>query len=67
MIRAFLATLACALAARALPGNSIAIQDVTSGLWIVSYAAATNLAPMGTSVTQATIFDVRANSRMISR
>ncbi|KAJ7879065.1 hypothetical protein B0H14DRAFT_2567014 [Mycena olivaceomarginata] len=58
MIRAFLATLACALAARALPGNSIAIQDVTSGLWIVSYAAATNLAPLGTSVTQATIFDV---------
>jgi hypothetical protein len=67
MIRAFLATLACALAARALPGNSIAIQDVTSGLWIVSYAAATNLAPLGTSVTQATIFDVRANSRTISR
>jgi hypothetical protein len=67
MIRAFLATLACALAARALPGNSIAIQDVTSGHWIVSYAAATNLAPLGTNVTQATIFDVRANSRTISR
>ncbi|KAF7364692.1 hypothetical protein MVEN_00338800 [Mycena venus] len=58
MIRAFLATLACALAARALSDSSIAIQDVTSGLWIVSYAAATNLAPLGTSVTQATIFDV---------
>ncbi|KAF8214151.1 hypothetical protein K438DRAFT_1802976 [Mycena galopus ATCC 62051] len=58
MIRAFLATLACALAAHALSDGPIAIQDVTSGLWIVSYAAATNLAPLGTSVTQATIFDV---------
>ncbi|KAF8214162.1 hypothetical protein K438DRAFT_1956254 [Mycena galopus ATCC 62051] len=58
MIRAFLATLACALAARALSDGPIAIQDVTSGLWIVSYAAATNLAPLGTSVTQATIFNV---------
>jgi hypothetical protein len=67
MIRAFLATLACALAARALSDSSIAIQDVTSGHWIVSYAAATNLAPLGTSVTQATIFDVRANSWTISR
>ncbi|KAJ7716865.1 hypothetical protein B0H16DRAFT_1740954 [Mycena metata] len=58
MICAFLATLACALAARALSDSSIAIQDVTSGLWVVSYAAATNLAPLGSSVTQATIFDV---------
>ncbi|KAJ7762898.1 hypothetical protein B0H16DRAFT_1883808 [Mycena metata] len=58
MIRVLLATLACALAARAVSDGAIAIQDVSSGLWIVSYAAATNLAPLGSSVTQATLFDV---------